>query len=72
MTPKSNRTSLARKRSWSAPRELTEEEDLRKVYEWLISFHRMVLQNRTVVPWGHRLPCQEIADLLSRFPQDQG
>ena len=46
----------------------TEAAALRLVYDHLLSFHRAVKANATVVPWGHRLPCEEIADLLVRFP----
>ncbi|HET7343398.1 MAG TPA: ImmA/IrrE family metallo-endopeptidase [Methylomirabilota bacterium] len=38
------------------------------VYDYLLAFHRLVSANATVVPWGHRPPCDEIADLLERFP----
>jgi hypothetical protein len=44
---------------------------LRLVYEHLLSVHRAVAAGRTVVPWGHRAPCEEIADLLARFPTHQ-
>ena len=50
---------------------MEEGKALRLVYEHLLGFHRLVAQQRTVVPWGHRLPCEEIADLLSRFPRQR-
>ena len=46
----------------------SEAAALRLVYEHLHNFHRAVAAGITVVPWGHRPPCEEIADLLSRFP----
>lgn len=49
-------------------RGLPEAEALRIVYEHLLAFNRLVVARRTVIPWGHRAPCEEIADLLSRFP----
>jgi hypothetical protein len=50
----------------------TEEAALRLVYRHLLAFHRAVTAGATVVPWGHRLPCEEIADLLARFPVERG
>ena len=49
-------------------RRLPEEQALSLVYDHLLSFNRLVAERRTVIPWGHRAPCAEIADLLSRFP----
>lgn len=49
-------------------RRLPEERALSLVYDHLASFNRLVAERRTVVPWGHRSPCEEIADLLARFP----
>lgn len=49
-------------------RRLSEEAALRTVYEHLLAFNRLVVARRTVIPWGHRPPCEEIADLLGRFP----
>ena len=46
----------------------TEAAALRLVYDHLHGFHRAVMAAATVVPWGHRPPCEEIADLLARFP----
>ena len=46
----------------------TEAAALRLVYDHLHGFHRAVSASATVVPWGHRPPCEEIADLLARFP----
>ena len=49
-------------------RGLREEQALSLVYDHLLSFNRLVTERRTVIPWGHRPPCDEIADLLGRFP----
>ena len=49
-------------------RRLSEQEALSVVYEHLLAFNRLVVTGRTVIPWGHRGPCDEIADLLGRFP----
>jgi O6-methylguanine-DNA--protein-cysteine methyltransferase len=51
-------------RVWRLP----EERALSLVYDHLTSFSRLVAERRTVIPWGHRAPCEEIADLLGRFP----
>lgn len=48
---------------------MDEAKALSLVYDHLLSFHRLLVQQRTVVPSGHRPPCEEIADLLSRFPR---
>jgi hypothetical protein len=50
-------------------RRLPEEQALSLVYDHLLSFNRLVAARRTVIPWGHRAPCAEIADLLGRFPK---
>jgi hypothetical protein len=49
-------------------RRLSEHEALSVVYNHLLAFNRLVVARRTVIPWGHRPPCEEIADLLRRFP----
>ena len=49
-------------------RRLPEEQALSLVYDHLLAFDRLVAERRTVIPWGHRAPCAEIADLLGRFP----
>jgi hypothetical protein len=48
-------------------RRLPEEQAVSLVYDHLLSFHRLVEARRTVIPWGHRAPCVEMADLLGRF-----
>lgn len=50
-------------------RRLSEAEALSVVYNHLLAFNRLVVARRTVIPWGHRAPCEEIADLLGRFPK---
>ena len=50
-------------------KRISEEQALRVVYDHLLGFHRAVMERRTVIPWGHKPPCEEIADLLGRFPQ---
>jgi uncharacterized protein DUF955 len=50
----------------------SQDAALRLVYDHLLAFHRAVSANATVVPWGHRPPCDEIADLLERFPAQRG
>jgi O6-methylguanine-DNA--protein-cysteine methyltransferase len=52
-------------------RGLPEEQALRIVCDHLLAFNRMVVERRTVIPWGHRAPCEEIADLLGRFPRQR-
>jgi len=52
-------------------RRLSEAEALSVVYEHLLAFNRLVVARRTVIPWGHRAPCEEIADLLGRFPKQR-
>jgi hypothetical protein len=53
-------------------RGLPEEEALKRVYDYLLAWNRTVVARRTVIPWGHRAPCEEIAELLGRFPQYRG
>ena len=50
-------------------RGLAEDAALRRVYDYLLAWNRLVAARRTVIPWGHRAPCEEIAELLGRFPQ---
>lgn len=52
-------------------RGLPEEQALRIVFDHLLAFNRMLVERRTVIPWGHRAPCEEIADLLERFPRQR-
>jgi len=49
----------------------TQEQALRLVHDHLAAFHRMLASGRSVLPWGHRMPCDEIHDLLLRFPSER-
>jgi hypothetical protein len=49
-------------------RRFREEQALSLVYDHLLAFDRLVADRRTVIPWGHRPPCDELRDLLGRFP----
>jgi len=49
-------------------RRLREEQALSLVYDHLLAFDRLIADKHTVIPWGHRAPCDEISDLLGRFP----
>ncbi|HEY3099528.1 MAG TPA: ImmA/IrrE family metallo-endopeptidase [Methylomirabilota bacterium] len=49
-------------------RGFREEQAMSLIYDHLLAFNRLVVAERTVIPWGHRPPCEEIADLLGRFP----
>jgi hypothetical protein len=49
-------------------RHVREEQALSLVYDHLLTFDRLVADKRTVIPWGHRAPCEEMNDLLRRFP----
>ena len=49
-------------------RGFSEAQAVRAFYEYLRAFDRLVAANLTVIPWGHRPPCEEITDLLARFP----
>lgn len=42
------------------------------IYEWLLGQHRAgAATQKTVIGQGRATPCEEIADLLGRFPQQQ-
>jgi IrrE N-terminal-like domain len=49
-------------------RGYAEEQALSLLYDHLLAFNRLVADRRTVIPWGHRAPCEEMTDLLQRFP----
>ena len=49
-------------------RPLPEEQALSLMYDGMLGFYRAVSDGHGVVPWGHRHPCEEMADLLARFP----
>ena len=48
---------------------MPEQMALSMFYDHMISVHYAFVGNRTVIPFGHRPPCEEIADLLGRYPQ---
>jgi hypothetical protein len=47
---------------------LPQEQALSLMYDGILGFYRAVTAGHGVVPWGHRHPCEEMADLLARFP----
>ena len=47
---------------------LPEEQALSLMYDGMLGFYRAVTGGQGVVPWGHRHPCEEMGDLLARFP----
>jgi hypothetical protein len=51
---------------------LPEEQALSLMYDGILGFYRAVTAGHGVVPWGHRHPCEEMADLLARFPVHRG
>ena len=50
-------------------RGLPEDQALRLVYRYLLNVHHRLQRSPGEDPQGHRPPCDEIADLLARFPQ---
>ena len=50
-------------------RQVPEDQALRMVYSYLINVHRRVLRSPGEDLLGHRPPCDEIADLLGRYPR---
>lgn len=48
---------------------ISEEQALRTIYAHLLAFHRATQRGVDLMPPGHRPPCAEAADLLSRFPE---
>lgn len=48
------------------------EQALSLVYDHLLSVDRAAARRATVIPWGHRLPCDEMIDLVARFPAHRG
>lgn len=56
--------------AWVKP--MPEEQALRLVYGYLLNVHRRLLRSPGEDLLGHRPPCDEIADLLGRFPQQFG
>lgn len=54
---------LVRVKGWS------ERTALRAVYDKLLRQHRTFAAGQAILAPGHRPPCEEIRDLLGRFPQ---
>lgn len=50
-------------------RQVPEDQALRMVYSYLINVHRRMLRSPGEDLLGHRPPCDEIADLLGRYPR---
>ncbi len=50
-------------------RQVPEDQALRMVYSYLLNVHRRLQRSPGEDLLGHRPPCDEIADLLGRFPQ---
>jgi hypothetical protein len=48
-----------------------EDQALRMVYSYLLNVHRRLQRAPGEDLLGHRPPCEEIADLLERFPRQQ-
>ena len=53
-------------------RQVPEDQALRMVYSYLLNVHRRLQRAPGEDLLGHRPPCEEIADLLDRFPQQLG
>lgn len=51
-------------------RAVPEDQALRMVYSYLLNVHRRLLRSPGEDLLGHRPPCDEIADLLARFPRE--
>jgi hypothetical protein len=49
-------------------RHVPEDQALRMVYSYLLNVHRRLQRTPGEDLLGHRPPCEEIADLLARFP----
>ncbi len=50
-------------------RQVPEDQSLRMVYSYLLNVHRRLLRSPGEDLLGHRPPCDEIADLLGRYPR---
>jgi hypothetical protein len=50
-------------------RQVPEDQALRMVYSYLLNVHRRLQRSPGEDLLGHRLPCDEIADLLRRYPR---
>lgn len=53
-------------------RQVPEDQALRMVYSYLLNVHRRLLRSPGEDLLGHRPPCDEIADLLGRYPGQLG
>jgi hypothetical protein len=53
-------------------RAVPEDQALRMVYSYLLNVHRRLLRSPGEDLLGHRPPCDEIADLLGRYPRQLG
>lgn len=53
---------------WKVP----EDQALRLVYTYLLNVHRRLQRSPSEDLLGHRPPCDEIADLLARYPRQLG
>jgi len=53
-------------------KQVPEDQALRLAYDYLLNVHRRLLRSPGEDLLGHRPPCDEIADLLGRFPQQRG
>jgi len=49
-------------------RGYAEAQAVSLIYDHLLTFNQIVAERGTVIPWGHRAPCEEMSDLLQRFP----
>jgi len=52
-------------------KHVPEDQALRLVYSYLLNVHRRLQRTPGEDLLGHRPPCEEIADLLARFPLQQ-
>jgi hypothetical protein len=52
-------------------RQVPEDQALRMVYSYLLNVHRRLQRSPGEDLLGHRPPCDEIADLLGRYPQQR-
>ncbi|HKW92460.1 MAG TPA: ImmA/IrrE family metallo-endopeptidase [Methylomirabilota bacterium] len=50
-------------------KQIPEDDALRRVYLYLLNVHRRLQRAPGEDLLGHRPPCEEIADLLTRFPR---
>ena len=49
-------------------RGVPEDQALRMAYSYLLNVHRRLQRSPGEDLLGHRPPCEEIADLLARYP----